>query len=106
MPHYRALRSLSGAGEIIEQGTIFDGARLGNGAIEILLEKQKIAPIYPPPLKVIPNWDEQAKVLEAANIHSVEAFLDMPDTEIAKATKTKLETVEKWRDELLTIVLK
>lgn len=106
MPHYRAIRSLHGAGKFIEQGNIFNGALLGEDTITVLLAKGKVALIYPPPLDVIPGWSEHSQVLKAAKINSVEQFLETPDADIAKATKTKIETVAKWRDELINIVLR
>jgi hypothetical protein len=70
---YRVLESLRyyETNRRLEAGTISDLKKLSPETIALLLAKQRIAEVHPPPLVVLPGWEEKAKVYAEQGIETV-----------------------------------
>ncbi|MDD5517861.1 MAG: hypothetical protein PHV98_00735 [Candidatus Omnitrophica bacterium] len=99
MAYYRSLTKLdAGHNNVIDEGIVFNERRLSSKAITILAEMGRIAEVSFPPLDVIPGWKVRAaKVKEI----STQEFLDAPNNVLAVKMKTKPDTIEAWKAEIL-----
>jgi hypothetical protein len=99
MTYYRSLRDLNaGNNNIITEGIVFKESRLSPKAVTILAEMNKIATVSFPPLDVIPGW--KIRAAKVKNL-STEEFLDAPNDELAVKMKSKPDTIESWKAEIL-----
>ncbi|MFA5714361.1 MAG: hypothetical protein WC998_01300 [Candidatus Paceibacterota bacterium] len=99
MTYYRALEDLNaGHNNIIANGIVFKESRLSPKAVTILAEMGRIAEVSFPPLEVIPGW--KIRAAKVKNMSTVE-FLDAPNDELAVKMKTKPDTIEAWKAEIL-----
>lgn len=100
MAYYRVLSRpiFIKEGNIIGEGIVFNEGRLSGKAIKILLEMGKIAEVSFPPLEVIPGW--KIRAAKVKDMQTVE-FLDAPNEELAVKMKTKPDTIESWKAEIL-----
>jgi len=110
MQHYRAHRDLIvGHNLIIPQGSIFSEHMLKKDAVTKLLDAGTISPVYAPPLAQLPGWDGRggkAEQLRKIKVTTFEAFMSRSVEDLAAALKVKAETIEAWREEILTVHLK
>ena len=99
MTYYRALTQLdAGHNNIITEGIVFKESRLSPKAVTILAEMGKIATVSFPPLEIIPGWKIRAAKVKTL---STEEFLDAPNDELAVKMKSKPDTIESWKAEIL-----
>lgn len=92
MPWYRSLRNLDIG---IKAGDVFPVERLGARKCHRLAEMGIISRISPPPLSVLPGWEERSALLEEMD---AESFLDAPDEQLAQKLdiETGAVTALKW----------
>ncbi len=99
MTYYRALTNLdAGHNNIITEGVVFKESRLSPKAVTILAEMGKIATVSFPPLEIIPGWKIRAAKVKTL---STEEFLDATNDELAVKMKSKPDTIESWKAEIL-----
>lgn len=91
--NYRILESLrfTGSSKRLEAGTINDLKKLSPKTLELLIAKGRIAEVHPPPLVVLPGWEEKAKVYAEQGIEDVN---DMSGEEDDFDEALKWSTVE------------
>ena len=85
MPLYRTMERLSGEdGTVYEMDIVSPLKGIRPKVIAVLLEKKRIVEIKTPPLRVLPGWEDRAKVLEPLGIEDVSQLVDADLDEVAE----------------------
>jgi hypothetical protein len=94
---YRVLRPLSTGHR---PDDIVSGARFKPGILKVLLEKEALAEVRPPPLSELPGWETRAEKLKEIGIVTVRDLLEADDDEVRRLfNRRRTSTVAKWKTE-------
>lgn len=97
---YRLLKPLAFGEHIIPANSV---KRLGldDAEIEMLLNKEAIAPVNMPPLAEVPLWKGRATELLKIGILDTEQFLETANKILAEHLGVEPSTITEWKAELL-----
>ena len=96
---YRIFETLDVRGSYVEAGCVDPLRELSDRVIGILMARQKIAPISPPPMDKLPGWELRAKRFGKVGV-DVLTFLEMSDNELAMLVECNPKSIATWRMDL------
>ena len=96
---YRIFETLDVRGNYVEAGCVDSLRELSDRVIGILMARQKIAPISPPPMDKLPGWGLRAERFGKVGI-DVLTFLEMSDDELAALIECDPRSIAIWRMDL------
>jgi hypothetical protein len=98
---YRILTPLSYHGQIIPAGKVYPLDFAKDKAL-ILQQVGAIAPVYAPPLSVLPGWDKRAAALAPHNIITIDQFWETPDQTLASLLSESCDTIKTFKTDALS----
>lgn len=100
---YRVLHKLSiGRGQILYPGSFSTLEWLDEKGLTRLERKGAISKVHPPPLIALPGWGRRARrVEENLGVEDAEQFLETDNVRVAEAMKVKVDTVAKWKADVM-----
>lgn len=88
-------------GQRFVMGSVSTLKGVSSGTIRALIKRQRIAEVQPPPLKILPGWEERAKLLEPLGIvdvgHLVTADIEQVAKKLGVSVKGLQRAVEEAR---------
>lgn len=88
----------------LEPGKVFTSQQLSQDKLDRLMELEVISPAMPPPLAAIPGWRSRAARLSKEGVDGFGQFFEQDNEKIAEWFKTKPETIQQWKLDLLLIL--
>ena len=98
---YRTHKRLQTGKRIIEAGSLIMPGELVEKVVEVLVKREILTPLAPPPLATLPGWEEKAKRLKKAGIRDAIQLLEADEVKLAGKMEEKVETVAGWKKEIL-----
>lgn len=98
---YRALQNLSGG---VRRGELTALAHLSADKIARLERLGAIAPVAAPPLSELHGWAQRAGKLAKVGVVTAVDYLEADADVLKDALRVKLETVERYREELRALM--
>ena len=97
---YRVIETVTmDKGPRFVMGSISTLKGVSSGTIRALIKKQRIAEVQPPPLKILPGWEEKAKLLEPLGILDVGQLVAADTKQVAKKLGVSVQGLQRAVEE-------
>jgi hypothetical protein len=98
---YRTHKKLQTGKRIIAAGSLIMPGDLTDKVIEVLVRREILTPLAPPPLATLPGWEKKAELLSKAGIPDAIRLLEADEVNLSKKTGERVEIIRDWKQEVI-----